>query len=68
MWACTGGEPNKTTFGPGLADQYTAEVFYRFQLTKQLAITPSVEYIGNPAPHPEDDSFWLVGVRAGLAL
>ena len=62
------GQPNKTTFGPGLDDQYTFEAFYRFQLTQQLAITPSVEYLKNPALNPNDDSLWVVGVRARLAL
>ena len=62
------GQPNKTTFGAGLDDQYTAEVFYRFQLTQQLAITPSIQYLKNPALNPEDDSLWIAGVRARLAL
>ena len=62
------GQPNESSFGPGLDDQYTAEAFYRFQLTQQLAVTPSVEYIKNPALNPEDDSIWVIGVRARLAL
>lgn len=62
------GQPNETTFGSGLDDQYTVEVFYRFQLTQQLAITPSIEYLKNPALNPGDDSLWVGGVRARLAL
>jgi len=62
------GQPNETTFGPGLDDQYTAEAFYRFQVTQQLAVTPSVEYLKHPALNPDDDSIWVVGVRARLAL
>ncbi len=62
------GEPNETTFAPGLDDQYTVEAFYRFQLTQQLAITPSVEYLQNPALNPQDDSLWVLGLRARLAL
>lgn len=62
------GQPNKTTFGPGLDDQYTVEAFYRFQLTQQLAITPSIEYIKSPALNPEDDALWVAGARARLAF
>jgi porin len=62
------GQSNETTFGPGLDDQYTTEAFYRFQLTQQLAITPSIEYLKNPALNSDDDSVWVVGVRARLAL
>lgn len=62
------GEPNKTTFTTGLDDQYTLEIFYRFNLTQQFALTPSVEYIRNPALNSEDDSLWIVGLRARVAL
>jgi porin len=62
------GEPNETTFAPGLDDQVTVEMFYRFQLTQQLAITPSVEYLRNPALNPLQDSIWVAGVRLRLAI
>lgn len=62
------GQPNTTTIGQGLDDQYTVEAFYRFQLTQQLAITPSIEYIRNPALNPNDDALWIAGIRVRLAL
>ena len=62
------GEPNETTFAPGLDDQVTAELFYRINLTQQLAITPSLEYLRNPALNPQEDSIWIVGVRLRLAM
>ena len=62
------GQPNETSFGSGLDDQYTAEAFYRFQLAPQLAITPSIEYIKNPALNPSDDSLWVAGLRMRIAL
>ena len=62
------GEPNETTFAPDLDDQYTLEAFYRFQFAQQIAITPSVEYLKNPALNPEEDSLWAFGLRARLAL
>ncbi len=62
------GTPNSDSFGPGLDDQYAIELFYRIQLTQHLAVTPSVQWLGNPALNPEDDSIWLFGLRARLAL
>jgi len=62
------GQPNKTTFGPGLDDQYSAEAFYRFQITRHLAITPSLEYLDHPALDPQEGSSLVLGVRLRLAL
>ena len=62
------GQPNESTFGSGLDNQYTLEVFYRFQLAQQLAITPSVEYLKNRALNSSDDSIWVVGLRGRLAF
>jgi porin len=61
-------EPNESSFGKGLDDQYTVEVFYRIPLTQQIAITPGVEYLKDPALDPEDDSVWIAGIRARVAL
>lgn len=47
-----------------LQEQYTSEMFYRFQLVQNVAITPSVQYIKNPAKNPEETSVWVAGVRA----
>jgi len=62
------GEPNDDTYGPGLRDQYTAEIFYRWQLTPQFAITPDVQLLIDPALNPEEDQIWVFGLRARLAL
>jgi porin len=62
------GEPNESTFGPGLDDQLTVEAFYRLQVTPELALTPSVELIKDPALNPRNDTLWVLGVRARLAL
>jgi porin len=66
--AANWGEPNEDSFGSGLDDQYTFEVFYRLQLTKQLAITPDIQYLVDPALNPDEDKLWVVGLRARLAL
>ena len=62
------GEPNESSFGSGLSDQYTFEVFYRFQLAEQLAITPDIQLLVDPPNNPDHGSIWVYGVRARLAL
>ena len=62
------GVPNESTWGPGLDDQHTLEVFYRIQLWKEIAITPDIQYIRNPALNPDDDDLWVFGLRARLAF
>ena len=52
----------------GLDNQYTAEIFYRLQLAQNLAITPDVQLIFNPALNPDEDMLWVFGLRARLAL
>ena len=60
--------PSALTFAPGLDDQYTGEVFYRYMLSKHLAITPDLQYIKDPALKPNQKSVWIAGVRARLTL
>ena len=57
------GQPNEDTWGPGLDDQYTAELFYRWQISKAIAVTPDLQYIKNPALDPDTDSIWVFGLR-----
>jgi porin len=57
------GQPNEDTWGPGLGDQYTAEVFYRWQISKAFAVTPDVQYIKNPALNADAASLWVFGLR-----
>lgn len=60
--------PSELTFAPGLKDQYTGEIFYRYMLSKHFAITPDVQYIKDPALNPNDSSVWVAGVRARLTI
>jgi porin len=57
------GEPNENTWLPGLPDQYTTELFYRWQISKGLALTPDLQYIKNPALNPGASSIWVFGLR-----
>ena len=60
------GQPNEDTFGPGLDDQYTVELFSRLQVLRNLQITPDIQYIRNPARNTEASSSWVFGIRARL--
>ena len=60
------GQPNEDTFGPGLDDQYTVELFSRLQVTEYLQITPDIQYVIDPALNPEEDHSWVFGLRARL--
>ncbi|AQA17429.1 hypothetical protein BST95_03440 [Halioglobus japonicus] len=62
------GVPMESTYGPDLPEQTTVEAFYRIQLFEELAITPDVQYIRNPALNLEEDSLWVFGVRMRLAF
>ena len=62
------GKPNDSTWGPDLDDQHTLEVFYRIQLWKEVAITPDIQFIRNPALNPDDNSLWVFGLRGRLAF
>ena len=60
--------PSDTTIEPGLGDQYTMELFYRIQLAADLAITPDLQLIINPALDPSRDSILVAGLRLRLAI
>ena len=49
-------------------DQYTAEVFYRFNLTAHLEITPDFQYIINPTFNPDKSSLTYLAIRGRITL
>jgi porin len=55
-------------FGTYLDAQYTGEIFYRFQPSKQLAITPDLQFIKNPVLNQGESIVWIAGLRLRLAL
>ena len=60
------GRPSEETYGPGLRDQLTAEIYYRLMLFQYLTITPDMQLIVNPALNPDEDQIWVFGLRARL--
>jgi porin len=43
-------------------------LFWRYQLTRELAVTPSIQYIKDPALNPDENSLWVFGLRVRVAL
>ncbi|MEH6570310.1 MAG: carbohydrate porin [Halioglobus sp.] len=62
------GEVNALSFGPDLDDQYTMEVFYRWQTTEQLALTADFQYLNNPALNPSESDVYVWSIRGRFAL
>jgi porin len=60
--------PSEDTFGRKLDDQITVEVFQRWQLTEGIELTPSIQYIHNPALNPKEESVALFGLRLRAAF
>ena len=60
------GKPNEDTFAPGLSNQVTAELFYRMQFTKGIALTGDVQWLKDPALNPTHSSIWMFNLRARL--
>ena len=52
----------------GLDDQVTTELFYRLQLAQNLALTPDIQVIFNPALNPDQDAIAVFGIRTRLNL
>lgn len=51
-----------------LDDQYGFEAFFRLQLTPGLALTPTLQFILNPALAPTEDMLILSSIRARLTF
>ena len=47
-----------------LQDQKAAEVFFRWDATRNFSITPSLQVLFDPALNPRDDTILLGGIRA----
>jgi porin len=58
------GEPT----GTATKNQQVSELFYRFQFSQGIALTPSVQLLIDPANNPNEDRIWVVGIRARITL
>jgi porin len=62
------GKPNEKTFGPGLDDQYSAELFYRFNVGRQFALTADIQYLKDPAQNTVENSLWMFNLRGRVVF
>ena len=51
-----------------LREQNSLELFYRLQLAQNLALTPSVQVLIDPAQNPNDDAITVFGLRGRLTF
>ena len=58
------GDPSNDT----LREQYSTELFYRLQFAENLALTPSIQWLIDPANNPDEDQIWIAGLRVRLSL
>ena len=49
-------------------DQWATEMFYRWQLARNLAITPDVQVLFNPPNNPKDDVVGVFGLRMRMTF
>jgi porin len=49
-------------------DQYSLEAFYRYDLNDFVQITPSIQYVVNPANDPTTDDILVGGLRLRVAF
>jgi carbohydrate-selective porin OprB len=54
--------------GVTLRDQYTWEVFYRFHVTPNLAVTPDFQWIVDPTLTPAESHLFAFGLRTRLTF
>lgn len=60
--------PSEDTLGADLDDQYTAEIYFRWQILKILTITPDVQVLFDPALNPDENVIAVFGIRARINL
>ena len=58
----------KTTFGAGLDDQFSLEMFYRLQVTENFRVSPTVQLLVDPALNPQEDFLAVLGLRGVLTF
>lgn len=75
-WRPDGQPSNLIGVGVGWADpaasvlrsQYTAEAFYRFHITRNLAITPDIQAVIDPSTNPDESVLWVFSLRARVTF
>jgi porin len=58
------GKPSDSS----LHTEKTGEIFYRFQLAQNLAITPSMQLLKDPALNTDEETIWVWSLRFRLTM
>lgn len=48
--------------------QFTAEAFYRFNISPNFQLTPSIQHVANPLLNPGRDDLTILGLRARIVF
>ena len=51
-----------------LDEQGTLDAFYRVQVTPEIAVTPTLQLIINPARNRNENEIWILGIRTRFAF
>lgn len=54
--------------GPLTREQTNLELFYRFHVTPNFAITPDIQLIKNPSLNPGVNTLWVAGLRGRITF
>ena len=70
IWSIGAGwaKPSEKTHGPGLDDEFVIETSYKFQLARNLSLTPDIQLLFNPANNPAEGRVCVVGLRMIVVL
>lgn len=60
--------PNADTFGVELDDQFSSEIFYKFNLTDHFEVTPNLQLLVNPALNPNSNFIAVFGLRGRIFI
>jgi len=56
-------QPSEDTYGEGLKNQFSTEVFSRLQILQNFELTPNIQWVINPALNTISNHSWVFGLR-----
>ena len=56
-------QPSEDTYGEGLKNQFSTEVFSRLQVLQNFELTPNIQWVINPALNTASNHSWVFGLR-----
>ena len=58
----TWSDPSNKAFD----NQGAVDAFYRIQLTEEIAISPTLQFIIDPVRNPDEDEIFVLGIRTRI--